>query len=75
MGLTLGTLLDKNEWVDVPRIWIHCICLHLLTSQFHSLAPMYYRNAAAAVVVYDITKAVRCLISTSRRPALIPGIP
>jgi GTPase SAR1 family protein len=26
--------------------------------QFHSLAPMYYRNAAAAVVVYDITKAV-----------------
>ena len=26
--------------------------------RFHSLAPMYYRNAAAAVVVYDITKAV-----------------
>ncbi|CAD6590185.1 MAG: hypothetical protein TREMPRED_005629 [Tremellales sp. Tagirdzhanova-0007] len=26
-------------------------------SLFHSLAPMYYRNAAAAVVVYDITKA------------------
>lgn len=25
--------------------------------QFHSLAPMYYRNAQAAVVVYDITKA------------------
>lgn len=25
--------------------------------RFHSLAPMYYRNAAAAVVVYDITKA------------------
>ncbi|KAI9638188.1 ras family-domain-containing protein [Dioszegia hungarica] len=24
---------------------------------FHSLAPMYYRNAQAAVVVYDITKA------------------
>ena len=31
--------------------------------QFHSLAPMYYRNAAAAVVVYDITKAV-CTLCT-----------
>ncbi|KAI8355660.1 Vps21 late endosomal rab small monomeric GTPase [Blakeslea trispora] len=25
--------------------------------RFHSLAPMYYRNAQAAVVMYDITKA------------------
>ncbi|KAI9271366.1 ras family-domain-containing protein [Sporodiniella umbellata] len=25
--------------------------------RFHSLAPMYYRNSQAAVVVYDITKA------------------
>lgn len=25
--------------------------------RFHSLAPMYYRNAQAAVVVYDITKS------------------
>lgn len=27
--------------------------------QFHSLAPMYYRGSAAAVIVYDITKLVR----------------
>ncbi|KAI9321796.1 ras family-domain-containing protein [Dichotomocladium elegans] len=25
--------------------------------RFHSLAPMYYRNAQAAIIVYDITKA------------------
>src|SRR5262245_48230223 len=25
--------------------------------RFHSLAPMYYRNSQAAVVVYDVTKA------------------
>lgn len=26
--------------------------------RFHSLAPMYYRNAQASAVIYDITKAV-----------------
>lgn len=29
--------------------------------KFHSLAPMYYRGSAAAVIVYDITKLVRNL--------------
>lgn len=28
--------------------------------RFHSLAPMYYRNAQAAIIVYDVTKAVCC---------------
>lgn len=28
--------------------------------RFRSLSPMYYRNAQAAVVVFDVTKAVRC---------------
>ncbi|CAG8618339.1 46048_t:CDS:2, partial [Gigaspora margarita] len=26
--------------------------------RFHSLMPMYYRNAQAAIVVYDVTKAI-----------------
>lgn len=26
--------------------------------RFHSLAPMYYRNALAAIVVFDVTKYV-----------------
>lgn len=29
--------------------------------RFHSLAPMYYRNSQAAIVVYDITKEARNL--------------
>jgi Ras-related protein Rab-22 len=32
--------------------------------KYHSLAPMYYRGAAAAIIVYDITRAV-CLLSVS----------
>ena len=32
--------------------------------KYHSLAPMYYRGAAAAVIVYDITRSV------SRSPSL-----
>ena len=27
--------------------------------RYHSLAPMYYRGAAAAIIVYDITNTVR----------------
>ena len=30
--------------------------------RYHSIAPMYYREAQAAIVVYDITKEVWCII-------------
>ena len=32
--------------------------------RYHSLAPMYYRGAQAAIVVYDITNMVRICICT-----------
>lgn len=34
--------------------------------RFHSLAPMYYRNAQASAVIYDITKAVSILVIEHR---------
>lgn len=37
---------------------MYCMNFNVLFSQFHSLAPMYYRGSAAAVIVYDITKLV-----------------
>ena len=43
--------------------------------RYHSLAPMYYRGAAAAIVVYDITREVRLLRSQlpqTRLPAAMP---
>lgn len=36
--------------------------------RYHSLAPMYYRGAQAAIVVYDITNQVRAL------PPPLPGL-
>jgi GTPase SAR1 family protein len=37
--------------------------------RYHSLAPMYYRGAAAAIVVYDITNTVRSLHMALRAPS------
>lgn len=41
-------------------------------AQYHSLAPMYYRGAAAAVVVYSITDAVSCRCWRGMRAAALP---
>lgn len=34
--------------------------------RYHSLAPMYYRGAQAAIVVYDITNTVRYMTSAAQ---------
>ena len=34
------------------------VCNFLGQERYHSLAPMYYRGAQAAIVVYDITNQV-----------------
>lgn len=45
------------------RLIMHCFMYRIIISfsgqeRYRSLAPMYYRGAAAAIVVYDITKKV-----------------
>lgn len=40
---------------------------HANTWLLQSLAPMYYRNANCAVVVYDITQAVSHRVKRERR--------
>uniref|UniRef100_A0A1D1YDG2 Vacuolar protein sorting-associated protein 21 n=1 Tax=Anthurium amnicola TaxID=1678845 RepID=A0A1D1YDG2_9ARAE len=49
--LTQKCALDDNKVIKF-EIWDTAG-----QERFHSLAPMYYRNAQAAVVVYDVTKA------------------
>ena len=37
--------------------FILCFMFYISFPRYHSLAPMYYRGAQAAIVVYDITNA------------------
>ena len=45
--------------IVLPSILLHGISNYVGQERYRSLAPMYYRGAAAAIVVYDITKKVR----------------
>ena len=59
--LTQTIALDENTTVKF-EIWDTAG-----QERYKSLAPMYYRNANCAVVVYDITQAVgRCLDSYTK---------
>eukprot|EP00958_Prasinococcus_capsulatus_P020009 scaffold2551_cov376-Prasinococcus_capsulatus_cf.AAC.2 len=40
--------------------------------RYHSLAPMYYRGAAAAIIVYDVTNVSGSATLGVRRPAPLP---
>lgn len=61
-----GQFLDYQESTIGAAFFTEVVCLNEATVKFdiwdtagqeryHSLAPMYYRGAAAAVIVYDIT--------------------
>ena len=66
-----GYLLSNHIFSLVPAAFLaQSVCLDDTTVKFeiwdtagqeryHSLAPMYYRGAQAAIVVFDITKPVR----------------
>lgn len=45
---------SKLDWCIVSEV----INFSSSLSQYRSLLPMYYRNAAAAIIVYDITNEV-----------------
>ncbi|XP_052180563.1 ras-related protein RHN1-like isoform X3 [Diospyros lotus] len=67
LRLVKGQFYDYQESTIGAAFFTHVLSLNEATIKFdiwdtagqeryHSLAPMYYRGAAAAVVVYDITK-------------------
>jgi Ras-related protein Rab-5C len=60
--LTQTIALDENTTVKF-EIWDTAG-----QERYKSLAPMYYRNANCAVVVYDITQAVRVRRHRTRIP-------
>jgi len=54
---TIGAAFLTQKCRLEDRVLRHEIWDTAGQERFHSLAPMYYRNAQAAVVVYDVTKA------------------
>lgn len=52
-----GTLQDrKGQWVSSGHNQLKLIVADLLLCRFRSMAPMYYRRANAAMIVYDVTR-------------------
>ena len=51
LNLIFGILLGKSGMG----------CVSALICSYHSLAPMYYRGAKGALVIYDITSRVTFL--------------
>ena len=70
-GWLLDSFLPYNTTVPLTAAFLtQTVCLDDTTVKFeiwdtagqeryHSLAPMYYRGAQAAIVVYDITNTVK----------------
>ena len=58
LSLKYGILRDKvSSCMEVV------VVIMLRLERYRSLAPMYYRGAAAAIVVFDITKKVYSQLS------------
>lgn len=53
LNLRFGILLVK--------VYFFCM-IFIIVERYRSLAPMYYRGAGAAIVVYDITSRVRSIV-------------
>lgn len=62
-------MLERRFYLSVAAFLTQTVCLDDTTVKFeiwdtagqeryHSLAPMYYRGAQAAIIVYDITNQV-----------------